>query len=94
MGAATSPSTESIGRNQAEEWSMVGWGASAEPGWVRRARPGQCRSGPGGAVRGRAWPRGGGRVEAMCEREAGERKGRLRYYTRLCSSDRHISRQT
>jgi hypothetical protein len=34
------------------------------------------------------------RVEAMREREAGERKGRLRYYTRLCSSGRHINRRT
>jgi hypothetical protein len=33
-------------------------------------------------------------VEAVRERDAGERKGGVGYYTRLCLSGRHISRQT
>jgi hypothetical protein len=56
----------------------------------------QDRGAPGPGVAGVA-ARGGlaaaaGRVEAMREREAGERKGGSGYYTRLCSSGRHISR--
>jgi hypothetical protein len=48
MGAAASPSTESLGRNQVEEWSTAGREAPAGPRWVRRGR-----RGPGSGTRNR-----------------------------------------
>jgi hypothetical protein len=56
-------------------------------------RLGGARTGPGVAwvvARG-ALGGGGAHGSDVCEREAGERKGGAGYYTRLCSSGRHIS---
>jgi hypothetical protein len=84
MGVTISSSTESLGRNQAEEWSMAGreapgagraFAGQAQPdrAGVRRARPRRHRPGSGGAVRGRVWPRRR-YVGKRCEREKQEKE--------------------
>jgi hypothetical protein len=75
-------------------WSLGPGVAGAAPARVGRgatgvASVGSGRCGPGPSVAGAA-----ARVEAMRLREVGERKGMPGYYTRLCSSGRHINRRT
>jgi hypothetical protein len=92
-----------VGRDQAgpgQRRSGLG-GAGRGRAWPSRtgaAPTGAGRGNPGVGV-AEAAARGGlavaaVRVEAMREREAGERKGRPGYYTCLCSSGQHISRRT
>jgi hypothetical protein len=61
-----------------------------------REAPGAGRTFAGQAQPDRAGVRRARPVcgEVMREREEGERKGGPGYYTRLCSSDRYISRRT
>jgi hypothetical protein len=83
----TSPCTESLGRNHAEEWSTTGQEApgTGQPGGAGRAWVGQARPNRPGVWHARPGPGVAevvARVEVMRERER-ERSGRKKGLTRV-----------